>query len=267
MVAQAIQPIKKLNFERLDKNKTAFFLDLDGTLAEIVDRPDAITIPDTTHALLEDLQRHLNGAIAIISGRQIEEIDLHTRNAFTSVAGIHGLQRRDASGVRHDGPVNGADVSKLASNLAAVVEQHPALHLETKPASVALHYRGQPELKKFCQSKAKEIAELDQGMEILFGKMVVEIKLGKTHKGDAVNSFMNEQPFAGRMPVYVGDDVTDEYAFEVVNAADGISIKVGGEPTKAKYVIEDVSKLAEWLHHLNTFFSDQHKPYEEMTSS
>lgn len=267
MVSRASQPIKKLNLELLDKNNTAFFFDLDGTLAELVDHPDAITIPDTTLTLLSDLQSQVSGAVAIISGRPIEQIDFHTHNAFPNVAGIHGLQRRDANRLRHDGSINNRDLNRVASELADAVKKHPQLYLETKPASVALHYRICPELEQFCQSQAERVADPDEGLEILHGKMVVEIKLGKTHKGDAIHSFMNEQPFAGRVPLYVGDDVTDEYAFEVVNSAKGISIKIGREPTSASYMVEDVSRFAEWLHKLIERYSDQTQSYGEMDGS
>ena len=259
--------IANVDLGLLSKSNLALFLDLDGTLAEIVDHPNAIIITDRTHDVLRDLLRRLDGAIAIVSGRSIEEIDRHTQNAFACVAGIHGLQRRDAQGSRHDSSINNSDIDELAARLDSFVAKHPGLHPEVKTASVALHYRKQPELKQLCHSWAEQAARSMKEAEILYGKMVVEIKLSGTHKGDAVLAFLEEYPFAGRTPLYVGDDVTDEFAFEVVNDMGGISIKVGEGSTIARYRVEDTSKLADWLHQLNINYVSNVVSNEEITGS
>ncbi|NNJ73805.1 MAG: trehalose-phosphatase, partial [Anderseniella sp.] len=229
------QPLAKFNTGPLTRNNTALFLDLDGTLTEIVDHPDAIIIPPPVIHALTVLQRALDGALAIVSGRDLQDVERHLGNGITCIAGIHGLQRRDARGMRHDTMVDESAVAALAALISDAIAARPGLYMETKPASVALHYRRHPELEDFSRTLATTAAGKIKGAQIVHGKMVVEIKLNAIHKGDAVCAFMEEPPFQGRVPIYAGDDITDQDAFAAVRLKSGVSIAVGDDARGADY--------------------------------
>lgn len=265
MLDPPIQSLAKFNIRQLTRSNTALFLDLDGTLAEIVDHPDAIFIPPPVVHALAVLQRALDGALAIVSGRDLQDVERHLGNGIVCIAGIHGLQRRDARGVRHDIKVDESAVSALAALISDAVASRPGLYLETKPASVALHYRRHPELKDFCSTLAQMVAGKVDGAHIVHGKMVVEIKLNAVHKGDAVRAFMDEPPFRGRVPIYAGDDITDQDAFEAVKLTAGVSIAVGDDASGADYRAADPKSFVSWLINLSQELSeDKRKSHEEL---
>jgi trehalose 6-phosphate phosphatase len=240
-------PLAQLDLARFGPERVALFLDFDGTLAHIVDHPDDVFISHETKHVLDQLKDRLNGALAIISGRSIENIEQYVGRDIPCIAGVHGLQRRDSAGRRHDTKVEMAKVLRLADELETHTSGHPNLHIERKPASVALHYRQHPELKEFCNQLARRLAAKTPGSEVLEGKMVVEIKLDSTDKGDAVLAFMAEAPFSGRVPVYAGDDVTDNHAFRAIRPLRGITIRVGDVPLDADYCASDTDQFLGWL--------------------
>ena len=226
----------------------AFFLDLDGTLLEIADSPDAVGIGPEEQKLLENLRSRSDGAVAIISGRALARIDELFRPLVLPAAGQHGVERRDAKGVRHRHRFPANVLRPVAVGMRSFAAQHRGLVFEDKGASVALHYRKAPQLASAVQAAVRQAAEpLGEAVEVQDGKMVVELKPAGCDKGKAIAQFMEEAPFSGRTPVFLGDDVTDEYGFRVVNAIGGHTIKVGEGESAARWRLESPTAVRAWL--------------------
>ncbi len=226
----------------------AFFLDLDGTLLEIADTPDAVGIGPDEKRLVEKLVAGAGGAVAVISGRALARIDQILAPLVLPAAGQHGAERRDAKGVRHRHRFQANVLRPVAVGIRSFAAQHQGLVFEDKGASVALHYRKAPQLARAAQAAMRDAAgPLGEAVEVQDGKMVVELKPAGCDKGKAIAQFMQEAPFAGRQPVFIGDDVTDEYGFRVVNAMGGHSIKVGEGPSVARWRLENPASTRAWL--------------------
>lgn len=240
-----LPPILPATGERL-----AVFLDVDGTLLEIAGSPDEVLVEASLHDLLRRLQRRLAGAVALVSGRRIADLDRLFALPDLPAAGLHGLERRRADGHLLRGTTEGLPAA-ARRRLDALAEVHPGMLIEDKGAALAVHYRGAPEAESAARGLlAALMAEYDGAFALLDGKMVLEIRRRGSHKGDAVAAFMAEPPFAGRRPVFVGDDVTDEDGFEVVNRLSGWSVRVGGGETRARYYLPDVGAVIAWLETL-----------------
>jgi trehalose 6-phosphate phosphatase len=226
----------------------AFFLDLDGTLLEIAETPDAVGIGPDEKRLVEKLVAGAGGAVAVISGRALARIDQILAPLVLPAAGQHGAERRDAKGVRHRHRFPANVLRPVAVGIRSFAAQHQGLVFEDKGASVALHYRKAPQLARAAQAAMRDAAgPLGEAVEVQDGKMVVELKPAGCDKGKAIAQFMQEAPFAGRQPVFIGDDVTDEYGFRVVNAMGGHSIKVGEGPSVARWRLENPASTRAWL--------------------
>ncbi len=227
----------------------ALFLDFDGTLVEIAEHPDAVTVPDALPALLRALVERLDGAVAIVSGRDLAGLDALLDGALPAMAGIHGLERRDGQG-RLYRPVDHSDrFTEVRAALQEFVETHPGTAMEDKGNALTLHYRGAPAVAEEAAAVMRDqCAALGEEFRLQPGKQVLEIRPSSHHKGTVVEAFMAEIPFRGRTPVFIGDDVTDEDAFQVVNTLGGHSIRVGTDrPTAAQYEIESVNEALQWL--------------------
>ena len=226
----------------------AYFLDLDGTLVEIAHRPAAVRIACDLPALIADLHAVSGGAVALISGRPIVDVDALLGMPQLAVAGQHGAERRDARGHLHLHTVDDRELSALRALVYDWSVGHPGLLVEDKGLSLALHYRGAPELEEALRQLAQRaIVQTGGAFQVQPGKMVIEIKPSGRDKGRAIEEFLTETPFAGRVPVFVGDDVTDEYGFRAVNARGGLSIKVGEGLTAAALRLENVDAVHAWL--------------------
>lgn len=226
----------------------AFFLDVDGTLLEHADTPDAVRVDGAMRNLLSDLQAGARGALALISGRSVADLDRLFAPLALAAAGQHGAERRDGAGRvhRHDFPE--APVRRAAARLAAFAGAHPGLLLEDKGRSLALHYRLAPRLEDEARALVDEVlSELGEGFELQRGKMVLELRPGGRDKGSSIAEFMAEAPFRGRVPVFVGDDLTDEFGFGVVNGMGGVSVKVGEGTSQARWRIADAAAVRAWL--------------------
>jgi trehalose 6-phosphate phosphatase len=164
------------------------------------------------------------------------------------VAGQHGLERRDIAGrlTRPEGPSR--DLVAARDLLTSVVGRYPDLLFEDKGLSLALHYRRAPQLASHVHRVVRSLASrLGPGWVVQAGKRVVELKPAGRDKGAAVRDFMEEPPFTGRTPVFVGDDQTDEHGFAMVNRLGGHSVKVGPGPTAARWRLPDVAAVRAWL--------------------
>jgi trehalose 6-phosphate phosphatase len=233
-----------------DSDRIALFLDFDGTLVAIADRPDEVQLDLSTRKALMHLDTLLGGAVAIVTGREIAAVDRFLDPLRLSVAGVHGLTRRDAQGHTHRPAVDGGFTAAIEKAVHPLLNKHPALFLEYKFGAVALHYRSHPELEKACIALMEAAVDALPGVELKRGKMVVEAKAVGGNKGAAIADYLNEKPFAGRRAVFAGDDVTDEDAFILVNARDGVSIKVGPGDTHATYRAAGTGEFLEWLRQL-----------------
>jgi trehalose 6-phosphate phosphatase len=231
-------------------DRFALFLDFDGTLVAIADHPDDVRLDPETRDALAALNRLLGGALAIVTGRDIAAVDRFLGPLRLSIAGVHGLMRRDARGNTYTSAFDAALPAAIERALSPLLEKYPGLLVERKFGAVALHYRDHPELEQ-ASVDALESALCDlRETEIKRGKMVVEVKAIGGNKGAAVADFLKEEPFAGRRAVFAGDDVTDEDAFDLVNERGGISIKVGPGPTNAAYRTSGTAEFLDWLRRL-----------------
>jgi trehalose 6-phosphate phosphatase len=249
-----LQPGLRPNAQSLLLNgrSIALFLDFDGTLAEIAPHPDAVTVTAATRQLLAQMQAELDGAVAIITGREVATIDRHLAPLRLAVAGVHGLIRRDAAGDtfnRLDAGVAARLPGLVDAAAAPLLSRHPELAVEYKTGAVALHFRGAPDQAAACVAVMQAIADQlpDAGVRLCHGRQVVEIVAGHSDKGTAVAAYLAEPPFHGRVPVFIGDDATDEDGFTAVNRAGGLSVKVGDGTTVAHRRLADPSDVFVWL--------------------
>jgi trehalose 6-phosphate phosphatase len=214
-----------MNFVDILCPSCALFLDFDGTLVDIAPQPEAVIVPSDLVATLTALNKYLGGALALISGRPIDQIDAFLQPLRLPSAGVHGAERRGASG--HLTLLSTHPLQRVEEAALSLAARHPQLRVENKRGSVALHYRQAPELEQECLQAMQAAVEESPGLTLLHGKMVVEAKPGGASKGHAIEAFMQEAPFAGRSPVFVGDDITDEVGFATVQRLQGLGVKVG----------------------------------------
>ena len=229
-------------------NEVALFLDFDGTIVDIVMDPGAVRVDDASILNLTTLWRRLGGALAIVSGRSIAEIDEHLKPLVLPVAGVHGLTRRASGGQVEMASVDESIVGGVATMLEPFVYAYPGLILEPKWGAIALHYRARPELAEACYAAlAAATATYSPSAEIVHGKMVVEAKFARFNKGTAVRSFAAESPFNGRRPIFIGDDVTDEDGFAAVIEMGGVAAKVGTGPSVATTRFKSAAEFRKWM--------------------
>ncbi len=227
----------------------AFFLDVDGTLLELAEQPSAVRVDLELLELIGRLSGASGGALALVSGRSISDLEDLLGAQRMPLAGQHGLERRDATGRLwiHAAPPDAKCSIKEA--LAPVLARHSGLLLEDKGLTLALHYRRAPHLAAYApRLMARLMHEAGGELELQKGKRVIEIKPAGIDKGTAVAEYLGESPFRGRLPVFIGDDLNDEHGFAEVNRMGGISIKVGSGRSCAAYRLSGVAAVHHWLH-------------------
>jgi len=226
----------------------AFFFDLDGTLAPIAPTPDAARVPEETRLLLRDLARGSGGAVAIVSGRSAADIDRLLAPLTLPLAGLHGAQWRGADGRLRQIDMDAAPVERMARRLDRLLQGRVGVELERKTLSVAVHFRNAPECEALVRDAVHAVARGQAGdFTVQPGKMVMEIKPRACDKAGAIQWLLDAPPFTGRVPVFAGDDLTDEAGFAAVNARAGISIKIGAGVSAARWRLCDPAALAAWL--------------------
>lgn len=233
----------------------ALFLDVDGTLLEIAETPGAVIVSESLKTLLGELSVRLDGALALVSGRSVQSLDALFAPLRFTAAGVHGCERRETTGCIMRPKIDAVKFASARDELAVWVRQHPGSLLEDKGYALALHYRRAPELETSAQARVVSmLSRMGGDYELQRGKAVFEIRPAGFSKGKAIQTFMQEPPFAGRLPVFIGDDVTDEDGFAIVNALGGLSIRVGqvatSVATAAKYHLADVNEVIAWLRSL-----------------
>jgi trehalose 6-phosphate phosphatase len=246
MMLQAADQTTQLDRPPATLVRPALFLDMDGVLAPLAPTPSDVGPVARRTILLEALIERLSGRVAILSGRTLEEIDRISGDAARSASGVHGLERR-----RHDGETERAEVPdslrEVFSAFNAFALKRPGILVEDKGASVGLHYRQVPDSREDATALASRLAG-ETGLTLQPGHMVLELKTPGADKGTALTAFMAEPPFLGSVPVMLGDDLTDEFAFEAATALGGFGILVGPKrATAARYRLDDVEAVLTWL--------------------
>lgn len=225
--------------------QTALFLDFDGTLVDIAPQPDLVAVPAGLIDLLGRLFENLGGALAIVSGRPLGEIDHFLSPLILPAAAEHGAVQRTASqSVRHHAVPDLHDIRRVALALAA---EHTGLNVEIKSAAVAVHYRHAPALENLCLEALAEAVKRTAGVDLMQGKFVFEVKPSGISKGSAIEAFMAQPPFAGRAALFAGDDTTDEAGFAAVQAMGGQAIKIGEGVSLAAHRCASPALLRQWL--------------------
>ncbi|RJE80873.1 trehalose-phosphatase [Paracoccus sp. JM45] len=225
----------------------ALFLDFDGCLVDIAARPDAVVVSSELLARLGKLYDQLGGAVALISGRDVADLRGHVPDFQGIVAGSHGAELSlapDMIEAVHQQPFDVAALHRAAHELA---RPHPALLVEEKPHGVGLHYRADPGLQDYVEKVMQDLLATYPGLMLQPAKMAMEIRPQGVGKDSALAALMQREPFAGRVPVFAGDDTTDEPAMVQAQSLGGFAIKIGDGPTAAEYRLADPSALAAWL--------------------
>jgi trehalose 6-phosphate phosphatase len=234
----------------LEPERCALFLDYDGTLVGLAPSPGEAVADYGLRELLAALQPRFGGALAIVTGRPVGDIDGFLAPLRLTVAGLHGLVRRSQNGTLTEAAPPPGLLEPARRAFAAFAAHHPGTLVEDKRLSLALHYRQAPGAADGADALALELAEASGGMlRLQRGKMVVELLPSGSDKGSAVAALMAEPGYRGRVPVFVGDDVTDEAGFRVVNGLGGTSVRVGdaAAATEARHVLPGVGELRRWL--------------------
>ncbi|HYV88235.1 MAG TPA: trehalose-phosphatase [Candidatus Polarisedimenticolia bacterium] len=230
----------------------ALFLDVDGTLLDIAPTPATVRVPANLTRSLDAVAASLDGALALVSGRLIDDLDRLFRPLRLPSAGLHGAEiRRSARG-----DIEYLDCAPIAPALReainGIVEAHRGVRLEDKGHALALHYRARPAAGPLLgQALRRLIAECGEGLSLLQGKMVLEVRDLRHSKASAVSAFMAVQPFAGRRPIFLGDDRTDEDGFTAVENKGGLALPVGRTHDSLREpAFASPSEVRDWLQEL-----------------
>jgi trehalose 6-phosphate phosphatase len=230
--------------------RAALFLDIDGTLLNLALTPDRVRVDGDIAELLPALARCLDGALALITGRTIADADRLFPGLQLPVAGQHGVERRSAAGAVRQHRVPSPELERLRGALGRFAARHAGVVLEDKGATLALHYRQAPRLASLVHRTLRAemaIAANGGAWRMQSGKGIVEVRPDGRDKGTAIDEYMDETPFRGRLPIFVGDDDTDEFGFAAVSRLGGGSVKVGPGPTDASYRLRNVRAVRRWL--------------------
>jgi len=227
----------------------ALYLDIDGTILDLAPSPEAVEVPVWMVPLLQQLSGKLDGAVAFVSGRTIAAIDHLFRPLIFPAVGVHGGEVRTADGEIVIDRQLSEQLQAAEPLLQQAIARIRGVQLENKRSVIALHYRSVPERGREVLKIAELVASgLGSQFGVLMGKCVVEIRPRHLTKGSAIRQLMERAPFRDRIPIFAGDDTTDEDAFEVVNGLGGISLRVGEEiPTAAKFRLATPDQLRGWL--------------------
>jgi len=233
----------------------ALFLDVDGTLIDFATTPEGVRVPTGLVDILRRLHDAFGGALSLVSGRRIEGLDELFAPLRLPAIGLHGLQRRDGSAFEQAVPHGFGSVLAAAQ---ALVAKFPGALVEDKGITIALHWRSAPvaeePLHEFASSALIDLP----GYRLQPGHDVIELLPDGHDKGNAIAALLTRPPFAGRTPVFIGDDLTDEYGFDAVNARHGISVLVGSRsPSAATHGLRDPSDVRSWLHAAATSLSQE----------
>lgn len=227
----------------------AVFLDVDGTILEIAPTPQDVYVPASLKILLTELCTRLDGALALVTGRSVADLDRLLNPLRFCAAGIHGCERREASGCVLRAGVDERVLDGAREELSRLVCRFPEMLLEDKGSALAVHFRRAPHLRTVVyETLSRIVAALGPRFMMQPGKCVLELRPAAWTKARAIDDFMQQPPFFGRTPVFIGDDLTDEDGFAYVNGRGGTSIRIGSPSvTRASYWLQDVAEASAWL--------------------
>ena len=226
------------------------FLDVDGTLLELAATPQAVVVEPALLDLLARLRAAAGGALALISGRTLVDLDRLFGALHLPCAGLHGGERRSASGETFVAEVVHTQLAEVREGLKEMVARQPGLMLEDKGAGLALHFQGARELEHQLRAEVALLAApLVPTYALLDGHCVIEVKPAVYSKDNAVGAFMSEAPFAGRTPIFIGDDQTDYGGFDAARREGGLAIAVGPRVT-SEWWLPGPAAVHRWLEQL-----------------
>ena len=226
----------------------ALFLDVDGSLIDFADRPEAVTMPTGLLDTLDRLHRSLDGALALVSGRPLAQIDALFAPLHLPAVGLHGLEHRDHQTDPDPSAVELPLLARIRDAASAVAGAFPGAWVEDKGRTLALHWRNAPAAETALSVFARDALDALPGYRLQPGHDVLELRPDGHDKGSAIAHLLTTTPFAGRRPVFAGDDLTDEYGFVTVNARSGLSILIGQrQPSHARATLADPAALRGWL--------------------
>jgi trehalose 6-phosphate phosphatase len=228
----------------LHAEQTALFLDFDGTLVDIQDNPDTIFLREDQTRILTDLSGKLNGALAIVSGRDVRDISKRVPASLWRV-GSHGLESLEPN--EKPRPQSAPAPTALTSAIAALEEPIHGIRMESKGEVLAIHYRNAPHRGEQLFRQITEIVAGFPDYKVQHGKMVIEAKPNRANKGYVLKTLLHYPPFEGRKPVMVGDDATDEDAINAALSVEGSAVKVGPGESTAPYRLESPAQVWDWL--------------------
>jgi len=248
----AEQPVQRMPGKPNPEN-IGLFLDVDGTLLDIAPRPEAVEVKPSLLVDLKAAERAVGGALALVSGRPIEELDRLFAPLCLVAGGVHGAQLRR----RPDGPIASLASGRLGDEawvgLCRLLEQFPGSYAENKEVSFAVHYPSGttvPDLKAALSRLMQGIAQPGRELKLMAGHNVFEVQLQGFDKGQAIRSFMADSPFRGRKPIFIGDDEIDRAGFDAALALDGFAFSVGIELPGLSGMFSGPDAVRAWLHEL-----------------
>ena len=240
--------------DAIDLRRVALLLDVDGTLLDIAPTPAEVVVPSMLPEMLGDLIGRAGGAVALVSGRRIESLDRIFAPLIAPAIGGHGAEMRAATGE----PVLALSPAVLSESLRhelhLLADVDAGVLVEDKAHSIAVHYRLAPERETFLKLAVKEIvaSEPNANLEFLLGKQVIDIKPKHFSKGSAVRDLMRRKPFAGRKPLFVGDDTTDESVFAILPELKGCGYSVGRPVVGTQGTFASPQDVRSWLRQIWT---------------
>ena len=231
------------------QNPFALFLDIDGTLIEHQAHPEGIAVDEDLRDLLVSAGEAVDGALAFVTGRSVEMVDRIFAPLAIPVAGLYGLEHRLQPGGEIETADEPEDVAAVAEAMQREFEHVDGVYFERKGPVLAVHTRAAPQAFEAVKASAEAaLARLPAGYRIVAGNAGLEFLPVGALKSAAIDRFMEIEPFRGRTPVFIGDDVSDESGFSFVNEAGGLSIRVRPRgQTEARYTLPDVASVREWL--------------------
>jgi trehalose 6-phosphate phosphatase len=237
------------NVAALGDGPLALFLDVDGTLIDLAERPDLVVTPAGLVATLKNAERKLAGALALISGRTIEDLDRLFEPLRLRASGVHGAEMRfDPGGLTTSTLAPTELPPSLAKTLIRALEAFPGVFVENKRFSISVHYRLAPAAERPVRETVMRLIDsLRPPVEVMNAHCAIELKSPGFDKGGAIAGFLSTPPFRGRTPVFVGDDATDEDGFAVVAARGGCAYSVGRQLSGAMGVFSEPSAVRDWL--------------------
>ncbi|MCJ8520383.1 trehalose 6-phosphate phosphatase [Pseudorhizobium tarimense] len=245
-----LQPFDRLVKTLVEEpDQWALFLDIDGTLIDLAPSPDEIVVPQDLPGHLSSVSQYLGGALALVTGRALPYADELFQPHQFPIAGLHGSERRLADGTLDCVTATEA-LEEVKNALCVAAGRWPGILIEDKGAAVAAHYRQAPERRAELEEVMQYyLLQAGNDFTLQRGKMVFEIRPARADKGGALEAYLTEPPFKGRRPIAIGDDVTDEAMFKVVNGMNGRSIRVAknSDGTEARSVIASAALVRDAL--------------------